>query len=547
MNRHSFASSIPNHPKNCKGYTGPVYTTDQCRMCWLAAYDRAYRRLWKINARRPEPVLSIDEQFPCLHRGSRQYDIPGCGLCNGTYPVRECGNPKVGSRCVITGPDNLLNRARARGYRICEECGYRESEKDLEMLPSHFKALLDQPPTAMPQGWEDWKVTRVAYREYFHELCREKISPPNYLKGRGIVIGAGGAIYFKNAWCVANHLRRHGCTLPIQFWYLGFREMDPEMLAAANAVGIECIDATQLPGKKPRILAGWELKPFSVINSLFEEVLYLDADSLPAKNPEYLFDLPEYQERGAMFWPDLPPSGRKEWIPNDVWDQWGLLPDSGPDLESGQFLVNKSRCWHELKVTMWLNEHSDWVYKTVYGDKSTYNLAWAGCNTDYLLPRKLPIWNSPIILQHDLEGEVVFQHCCQGKQHLATGIPIRNLNNHEWALEAIADLKNHWSGQMYVQKGKLQPGKFVVTSEKPFDVSLGKMQHQTINLRRVEMQLLQGGYVLGECMGFRSWYMPSPNELFFMSRGRVVYVFRKVPGTNEWVEETYEMTGVLGD
>lgn len=540
----SFKSQIPNHPETCLGVKSPNYSLDQCRLCWLAAYDRGYRREWGINKRNLEVVQTVDEKYACIHRGTDAYIIPGCSFCNGGPPARDCFNPQIQSKCVITGPDTFLSNARAKGYRICEECGYRESKSNLEMLPSHFKLLLDKSPKELPEGWENWEVTKIAYREYFQELCKEKVSPPTHFSGRGIVIGAGGETYFKNAWCVVNHLRKHGCTLPIQFWYLGFQEMDPVMLAAANAIGVECVDATQV-AVKPRILNGWELKPFSVMYSPFEEVLYLDADSFPVKNPEYLFDLPEYQELGAIFWPDLPPQGRKYWIPPEVWEQYGLLPDSGPDLESGQFLVNKSRCWHEMKVTMWLNEHSDWVYKHVYGDKSTYNLAWAGCDTDYVLPRKLPDWDRPIILQYDLTGDLVFQHCCQGKQHLANSLPIPNLNNHQWALEAMEELKGYWCGEIYKQTGDLILGQFTMRTTRPFEVYGSKLITLTIDEKEIKVDLLQGGYIRGATLGFRSWRLLSDTELLFVSKGKATHKFLKNLETNQWEDPVSGLVGTF--
>ena len=43
---------------------------------------------------------------------------------------------------------------------------------------------------------------------------------------RGIVIPAGGQTYFTNAWVCLNMLRRSGCTLPVEFWYLGPSEFE---------------------------------------------------------------------------------------------------------------------------------------------------------------------------------------------------------------------------------------------------------------------------------------------------------------------------------
>lgn len=47
---------------------------------------------------------------------------------------------------------------------------------------------------------------------------------------------------------------------------------------------------------------GWSLKPFAILESSFKEVLFLDSDICPAKDPGYLFDYEPYREKGSIFW-----------------------------------------------------------------------------------------------------------------------------------------------------------------------------------------------------------------------------------------------------
>ena len=49
------------------------------------------------------------------------------------------------------------------------------------------------------------------------------------------------------------------------------------------------------------------LSPLAVMLSDFEQVLSLDADCYPARDPTFLFDWAGYRERGSIFWPDLAP------------------------------------------------------------------------------------------------------------------------------------------------------------------------------------------------------------------------------------------------
>lgn len=53
-------------------------------------------------------------------------------------------------------------------------------------------------------------------------------------------------------------------------------------------------------------LDGYMAKPYTIkvaalLNSAFEDILFLDADNVAVRDPSYLFDLPEYLDTGAMF------------------------------------------------------------------------------------------------------------------------------------------------------------------------------------------------------------------------------------------------------
>src|SRR4029453_2174085 len=96
------------------------------------------------------------------------------------------------------------------------------------------------------------------------------------------------------------------------------------------------------------------------------------ADNVPVRNPEYLFDAEPYRQRGAVFWPDygrLAPT-------RAIWRICGVPYRDEPEFESGQILLNKRRCWRALQLTMHMNEHSDFYYNYVYGDKETFHMAW---------------------------------------------------------------------------------------------------------------------------------------------------------------------------
>ena len=289
---------------------------------------------------------------------------------------------------------------------------------------------------SMPASWPWWQVAQDSFRLLFDRAASRDLSYPDRFQGRGIVMAAGGSLYFSCAFISATVLRALGCDLPIEFWHLGPDEITDEMRKRVEPLGVVCRDARDIT-PAPRILNGWELKPFAILHSRFEQVLFMDADNIAAMDPSHLFDDPALARHGSIFWPDLPPAvSPTTWIPTLTWDVAGIAWRDGPAFESGQLLIDKSACWHELNLTMHLNEYSDFWYRYIYGDKDTFKLAWHKMNRQYAMPTADAGWAWPAILQHDLQGRLVFTHACQGKHQLIAGEPLSALPMRDVAVQA---------------------------------------------------------------------------------------------------------------
>jgi hypothetical protein len=61
--------------------------------------------------------------------------------------------------------------------------------------------------------------------------------------GRGLVIVAGGARIFTNAYVLRHVLRS---SLPVELWYFGQREISPAMAAAVEPLDVRLVDANPL-------------------------------------------------------------------------------------------------------------------------------------------------------------------------------------------------------------------------------------------------------------------------------------------------------------
>lgn len=229
-------------------------------------------------------------------------------------------------------------------------------------------------------------------------------------RGRGIVICGGGGRYFPGTWVCVHMLRRLKCSLPIQVWHLGKKEMDARMKSLLAPLGVECVDAFEIRRRHPvRCLGGWELKPYAMLHSPFREVLLLDADNVPVLDPEFLFETPEFKATGAIFWPDfhIVRRGRKARV---IWRSCGLRAPDEPEFESGQIVLDKARCWKALSLAMWFNENSDFYYEHFHGDKETFHLAFRKVKQRYALVRHPIHALEGTMCQHDFAGRRVFQH-----------------------------------------------------------------------------------------------------------------------------------------
>jgi hypothetical protein len=299
---------------------------------------------------------------------------------------------------------------------------------------------------------------------------------PGGFAGRGIVICGGGVRYFTNAWVCVQMLRRHGCRLPVQLWHLGPKECDDRMKELMGPLGVECVDALEIRRKVPaRILNGWEIKPYAVLNCPFREVLLLDADNVPLVDPEFLFETPQFRQEGAIFWPDF---GRLA-PTRDIWRLCEVAYRDEPEFETGQLVVDKERCWAALRLTMWMNEQSDFFYRHIHGDKETFHMAFRRAGKGYAMPETPIHALRGTMCQHDFEGRRVFQHRNLAKWSLHDVNPVIDgfLMESE-CREHLDQLRALWDGQLRLRR-------FILPSSSEALEAVNELLNATFEYHRV--------------------------------------------------------------
>lgn len=311
--------------------------------------------------------------------------------------------------------------------------------QELERLCAEGKADALEPDALVHDGNAAQRA-----REFIESI---PASAPEY-RGRGIVIPAGGLGYFTCAWIAIHQLRRLGCALPIQLWHLGDRELDARMRALVAPLGVECVNAHDTGFLwRADWMAAWELKSHALLHSPYREVLLLDSDNVPAVDPAFLFESREFADTGAVFWPDqerMPPGHR-------AWRLFDVPFRDEPEMESGQVLVDKVRCWRAVSLANWYNEHSTCFYGCVRGDKDTFRFAWHRLGQRFLMPPFPVRALGPFLLQHDFTGRVVFQHRYRDKwNYYRDNTAIPGFRFEAECLEDLRRLRSLWDGRIGV-------------------------------------------------------------------------------------------------
>lgn len=273
--------------------------------------------------------------------------------------------------------------------------------------------------------------------------------PAGRFAGKGIVIPAGGPDLFTNAYVLIHLLRAvHGCTLPIDVWHFGAAEMSERMRHLLRELAVDTVDAEEMLAANPATIRnGWPLKPYAMMWSRFEQVLLLDADQVPLRDPAGLFDWDGFHTTGALLWPDV----NDILAANPAWAACDLSPRAMPAIESGQLLIDKSRHWPALQIALHLNEHADYYYEFLYGDKDTWLLALLLAGEPYALVPHRPFADVPFCLhQRDMRGEPLFQHRTGAKwRYAGAQMEIPNAALRDECLRALATLRAQWNGLVF--------------------------------------------------------------------------------------------------
>ena len=160
-------------------------------------------------------------------------------------------------------------------------------------------------------------------------------------------------------------------------------------------------------------------------------------------------------------------------------------------------VVDKSRCWAPLELTLFFNGHSAYYYRFFYGDKDTFHLAWRRLGAEYALVPHPPrdLGRAEGLLQHGVDGTPLFEHRCCDKWSLTHVNPsIPGFRTEAMCRAWLDELRARWSPPMRSFPEELSPREReayeAVCAARTFDHRVGRRSHR--------VELLPGFTVAGD-------------------------------------------------
>ncbi|KAI9707326.1 MAG: hypothetical protein M1836_000286 [Candelina mexicana] len=260
---------------------------------------------------------------------------------------------------------------------------FEDKDEHLERLD-----LLDMPD-------EDIEQMKQAHTWIVGEI--PKLPRVPFKKGtRGIVTTAGGP-YMPIMVVSLIELRRTGSTLPVEIFMRDADEYEKaicdEKLPELNA---KCIVLADTVNKVPirMKIEHYQLKIFAILFSSFEEILFLDADSMPFRKPDHLFDVEPYSSTHMVVWPDF-------WVSTASPIFYEVASVPVPPLyetctaESGQMVISKATHASVLCLAAYYNFYGPNYYYPLItqggpgeGDKDTFVAAAQAFNQSFYMVRE---------------------------------------------------------------------------------------------------------------------------------------------------------------
>lgn len=208
---------------------------------------------------------------------------------------------------------------------------------------------------------------------------------------RGIVTTAGNADTTARLLTLLRVLRKdYEVRLPVEVWtFPGELVHGSQQYVEIEQLGgtIHVVPEEYHLVKDTGAWKNFQIKGLAIALSKYQELLYLDSDNIPLRDPTYLFDTHSYTKEGsgkAVFWPDL----SRDHVDNAVWRIMGT-PCTMDDFtfESGQIVIDKTGNdglnLAALHLAAYMQIENQFWFKLCGGDKDTFRWAFVALDIPF--------------------------------------------------------------------------------------------------------------------------------------------------------------------
>ncbi|EFW16915.1 hypothetical protein D8B26_000706 [Coccidioides posadasii str. Silveira] len=242
---------------------------------------------------------------------------------------------------------------------------------------------------SMPQA--DIEMMKLMHNSFVNTLIDRPLHP-YYVPGtRGLVSTAGGP-FLPILTISLRMLRHYGSKLPMEVFLASEEEYEPyiceQVFAELNA---KCLILNrilrQVPG--PIDIKQYQYKPFAMLFSSFEEMLFLDADAFPLHDPKTLFSSEPFRSFKMVTWPDFWASSASP-LYYKIASQPIPSTTVRASTESGELLISKKTHQKTLMLSTYYNFYGPSHYYPLFsqgaageGDKETFIAAATAVNEPF--------------------------------------------------------------------------------------------------------------------------------------------------------------------
>lgn len=267
-------------------------------------------------------------------------------------PFLVCDTPTHERSHHIILPDAPNKESLSWTWKTLQAVYDAHPPQPLELTLKPFKSLADFPDLEDIKNHthistEDAQASRDSHVQVTKKLLPY---PDGLFSGQGIVMLAGGR-YTGFATTGLGMLREVGSKLPVEIWVKDHQEENEEWCKELANEGIACRRLSDYMDTK-LLEHGYQLKISSIFFSSFEQILFLDADNVPVRNPDGIFKSKAFTNTGVILWPDYWKHTGAPLLPYIVGlsDAASEVLRGDQTAESGQLMWDKKRHW-KVRVT----------------------------------------------------------------------------------------------------------------------------------------------------------------------------------------------------